>query len=99
MSRPILVKEIRNICVECPSKWQGTTLDGSEFRAFYDFGKLHVDVDGANLFATHINFGQGEFLSYETLKSQIRHLAVLPDSVSEVVDETSELDEMLFDEF
>jgi hypothetical protein len=77
----------------CPSTWEGTTHDGSEFYARYRHGRLQVELNGVGVFTRNIGDGLDGYISYDELKRYIRHLAVLPDSDADL---EAEVDELVF---
>jgi hypothetical protein len=94
MSQPILVREITQTCLACPSQWEGTTFDGREVYVRLRHGTLRIDINGDTVYSTHAPRGVDGFMTYAELKQLTRHFVVWPEECGQ----DSLEDEFLIDE-
>ena len=47
----LIVKELENTCMACPSQWEGKTVANEEVYIRYRWGTLRVDLNGETIFS------------------------------------------------
>lgn len=97
----LVLKEIRRICLACPSSWEGVTECGRSVFIRYRWGHLSIRTDdndkksvvrGTEILALDYGEPMDGFLHYNELKILASETMTLPD---EEINGAEEMDQLL----
>jgi hypothetical protein len=96
MSRPFLIREIRQICQACPSAFEGATIDGRDVYVKFRYGKLRVEIAGEIVFLRQLSDSLDGVMTYRELRSVAPHMFVFPDECADEYDPAEDRFEFTF---
>jgi len=94
MSRPFLIREIRQTCMACPSLFEGTTFDGLDVYVRFRHGTLSIDIASETVLMRRLTDSDAGLMTYRELRTVATHMFVFPDECADEYD-PAELDQYL----